>query len=81
MIPRQHWIWRQFSVGLARGPNSDEANNDGSNRQSRKPCDYSKELQFLVIPDEYRINAIARELTVDNLISSGITTIAEEKLN
>ena len=58
-----------------------KTNNDGSNRQSRKPGDYSKELQFLVVIDEYCINFIAIELTLDNFIGSSIIAIAEEKLN
>ena len=66
---------------MFRGPNLVEANNDGSNRQSRKPGDYSKEYQFLVVPNEYYINAIAKELILDNFIGSGIIAIAEEKLN
>ena len=58
-----------------------ETNSDGSNRRYRKPSDYSKELEFLVVPAEYCINAIAKELTLDNFIRSGIIAIAEEKLN
>ena len=81
MIPEQHWVWRQFSVGLALGPNLVETNNDGSNWQSKKKGDYSKGLQFLVVPDEYCINAIAKELMLENFTGSGTIAIAEEKLN
>ena len=58
-----------------------ETNHDGSNRRSRKPSDYSKELRFIIVPDDYCINAIAKELILDNFIGSGIIAVVEEKLN
>ena len=58
-----------------------ETNHDGSNRRSRKSRDYSKELQIIVVPDDYCINAIAKELMLDNFIGSGIIAVVEEKLN
>ena len=81
MIPKQHWTLRQFSLGLARGSNLVETNSDGSNRRFRKPGDHSKEPEFLVVPAEYCINAIAKELTLDTFIGSGIIAITEEKLD
>ena len=38
------------------------------------------ELQSLALPNEYCINAIAKEPTRGNFIGSGIIAIAEEKL-
>ena len=78
MIPKQHWIWRQFSVGLAQGPNLVETNNVGSKRRSRKPGDYSKDLQFLIVPAEHCINAIAKDLILENFVGSGIMAVAVE---
>ena len=80
MILKQHWSWTQFSVGLARGHNLVETNTSVSNRRSRKPGDYSKALQFLVVPAQYCINAIAKVLVLDNFIGSDIIAIAAEKL-
>ena len=40
-----------------------------------------KELQFIVVSDDYCINAIAKELMLDNFIGSGIIAVVDESLN
>ena len=44
-----------------------------------KSGDYSKALQFIVVLVKYCINAIAKELVLDNFIGSGIIAIAAKE--